>query len=287
MPNMTKLLVSREQVNGVLLERIRIGEDLVTKEVVAKKAGGHRDWISLFADWRDHTMAELRAVYDDKVVPIEFEFATESVDTSSSLTDFSNKQESLDSGLKKLRDLIDRLELAVEPRDLQSDVAAAVPGGERVAGPANRNVFLVHGREASGFREAAARFLEKLGLNAVILAEQANEGRTLIEKFEDKALEVGYAVVLLTPEDSAYGLSDQPPTRPNRARQNVILELGYFMARLGRKRVVALLQEGVEVPTDILGIAYIPLDESGAWRTLLARELAAAGFEIDTRKLLG
>jgi len=58
-----------------------------------------------------------------------------------------------------------------------------------------------------------------------------------------------------------------------------------FMASLGRKGVVALRQEGVDVPTDILGIVYIPLDEGGAWKTLLARELAAAGFDLDPRKL--
>ena len=137
----------------------------------------------------------------------------------------------------------------------------------------------------TGFLKRAKRFLKQLDLTAVILAEEANEGRTLIEKFEDKALDVSYAVVLLTPEDNAYGPGDEPPEGPNRARQNVILELGYFMASLGRKGVVALRQEGVDVPTDILGIVYIPLDEGGAWKTLLARELAAAGFDLDPRKL--
>ena len=159
---------------------------------------------------------------------------------------------------------------------------------DRTVKPPNRNVFLVHGREAGGFRERTARVLEQLGLKAVILSEKANEGRTLIERFEKEALQVGFAVVLLTPEDIAFSPGEEPPTtaKPNRARQNVVLELGYFMAKIGRNRVAALLQEGVEVPTDILGIVDIPLDEGGAWRFLLARELIAAGFEIEVSKLI-
>lgn len=281
---MTQLHLAREQVQGVLAERIRIGEDLVSKEDVTIKAYGYRDWLSLFADWRDHTIAELRAVYEGTDVPAEFAYATLTSEHSTSSADFLYKQRALQDGLRKLGDLVARLPLAVEPKEVHATTMNIQP--ERAVVSTDHNVFLVHGIEAGGFRERAARFLERLGLTAIILSEQANEGRTLIEKFEDQALKVGYAVVLLTPEDTAYGPGDEPSTKPNRARQNVILELGYFMAKLGRQRVVALLQEGVEVPTDILGIVYIPLDEGGAWKTLLARELVAAGFDIDPRKLL-
>lgn len=283
---MVQLLLRREQVAGVLAERIQAGAALAAKEELAEKTSGYRDWISLFDDWRGHTLAELRAVYGGIEVPIEFEVETGTAQHSSSYTDFPYRRDALHRGLKKLGDLVERLELAVEPSELQP--AARTPNrGAREAGTTNRNVFLVHGREASGFREQAARYLRELGLNAIILAEQANEGRTLIEKFEDKALEAGYAVVLLTPEDTAYGPGEEPPSRPNRARQNVILEVGYFMASLERGGVAALVQEGVEVPSDMLGIAYIPLDEGGVWKSLLGRELAAAGFDIDLSELSG
>jgi predicted nucleotide-binding protein len=189
-------------------------------------------------------------------------------------------------GSRKLRDLVERLPLAVEPEALQVrpgkvDKTSQAHG----AAVGSSDVFIVHGRSAGGFRDSVARFIEQLGLIPVILADQASEGRTLIEKFEASALDVGYAIALLTPEDWAYGPNDEPPPRPNRARQNVILELGYFMASLGRKNVVALQQEGLEVPNDILGIVYIPLDNAGAWKTLPARELSAAGHDIDLRKL--
>ena len=71
-----------------------------------------------------------------------------------------------------------------------------------------------------------------------------------------------------------------------RGRQNVVFELGYFVGHLGRNRVCTLYEPGVEIPSDFSGIVYVPIDEAGAWRTLLARELKAAGFEVDLNRAL-
>lgn len=249
-------------------------------------AWGHSDWIYLFAKWREHTLAELRAVYEGNEVPFEFEAVTLTTDRSSPRLTFPYARSSLDYGLIKLRDLVERLPLAVEPEALQTRRRTADTTPRRHDADVGK-VFIVHGREAGGFLDSVARFIEQIGLSPVILAEQANEGRTLIEKFEAHALDVGFAIVLLTPEDRGYGPDDTPPPRPNRARQNVILELGYFMGKLERKNVVALQQEGLDIPSDVLGIVYIPLDDGGAWKTLLARELQAADYDIDVSKLLG
>jgi predicted nucleotide-binding protein len=143
-------------------------------------------------------------------------------------------------------------------------------------GPAARKVFVVHGHD-DGARESVARFLEKLGFEAIILHEQASQGRTIIEKVEAHS-DVGFAVVLLTPDDE--GNAKGQPTRP-RARQNVILELGYFLGQLGRSRVMALKQGDVELPSDFGGVVYEPYTTGGAWKSALGRELQAAGFEID------
>lgn len=142
--------------------------------------------------------------------------------------------------------------------------------------PAARKVFVVHGHDES-VRESVARFLEKLGFEALILHEQANQGRTIIEKVEAHG-DVGFAVVLLTPDDE--GNANGQPARP-RARQNVILELGYFLGRLGRSRVMALKQGDLEIPSDFHGVVYEPFASGGAWKGALARELQAAGFDID------
>lgn len=145
------------------------------------------------------------------------------------------------------------------------------------------NVFVVHGHDDSA-RESVARVLTKLGLNPIILHEQPNEGRTLVEKFESHA-DVSFAVVLLTPDDCGGRAGDDPSLRP-RARQNVILELGYFMGRLGRERVCALVKGDLERPSDIVGVVYVPMDDERAWEMRLVRELKARNFDVDANLLI-
>lgn len=130
-----------------------------------------------------------------------------------------------------------------------------------------RRVFIVHGHDV-GAREMVARFMTDLQFDVVILHEQANRGKTIIEKFEEHA-DVGFVIVLLTPDDRGSALTSD--VQQSRARQNVVLELGYFLGRLGRDRVIALRKGDVELPSDILGIVYTPFDENGGWRQGLAK----------------
>jgi len=141
----------------------------------------------------------------------------------------------------------------------------------------SRKIFLVHGH-AEEPKQTVAAFLRSLGLEVVILHEQANQGRTIIEKFEEHSA-VGFAVVLLTPDDVGAS-AGQPEKSHRRARQNVILELGFFIAKLGRKRVCPIYVEGVELPSDYHGVLYVPYDDGGAWRSKLVKELSAAGIEV-------
>jgi hypothetical protein len=145
-------------------------------------------------------------------------------------------------------------------------------------------VFVVHGHDEPT-KTKVARFIEKLGLKAIILHEQANQGRTIIQKFEDHAATSCFAVVLLTPDDEGYpvGKNDEAKLR---ARQNVIFELGYFNGVLGRSNVCVLYKEGVEIPNDYLGVVYTPLDNNDAWKLLLAREMKQAGIQIDMNKVI-
>ena len=148
----------------------------------------------------------------------------------------------------------------------------------------SRRVFLVHGRD-EGAKNTVARFLEKLDLQPVILDEQANRGLTIIEKFESHS-DVGFAIVLLTPDDEG-ALRDGEESGRHRARQNVIFELGFFIGRLGRKHVCALTKgSAMEIPSDYSGVVYIPLDDSGAWRYHLVKELKSAGFDVDANRAL-
>lgn len=143
----------------------------------------------------------------------------------------------------------------------------------------SNRVFVVHGRDEEK-KEACARVLEHMGLEAIILHEQVNSGRTIIEKFEDYS-DVGFAVVLMTPDDVG-GLKEQE--LKERARQNVVFELGYFIGKLGRNRVMALVDGDVEIPTDISGVVYTSLDLQGFWKFALAKELKAASYAIDLNR---
>lgn len=146
--------------------------------------------------------------------------------------------------------------------------------------PKSKKVFIVHGHD-EGARETLARFLEKLDFEAVILHEQANRGGTVIEKIEANR-DVGFAVVLLTPDD--VGRSVKEEELKSRARQNVLLELGYFICHLGRDRVCTLKRGNVDIPSDFAGVVWENMDDTGGWRLALARELKAAGHEVDLNK---
>ena len=146
------------------------------------------------------------------------------------------------------------------------------------------DVFIVHGHDDST-KETVARFIENLGLQPVVLHEQPNSGRTIIEKFEANS-NVGFAVVLLTPDDIGASSKDRENLRP-RARQNVILELGFFLGKIGRDKVCVLYKNGVEIPSDYGSVLYIPYDDSSdSWRPQLAKELKHAGFAVDLNKAL-
>lgn len=140
------------------------------------------------------------------------------------------------------------------------------------------NVFIVHGRN-DDVKEKIASFLKELDLEPIILHEQPNRSRTIIEKFEDHSSNVKYAVVLLTSDDRG-GPIYEPNKQAPRARQNVVFEMGYFFGSLGRGRVCALLSPGVERPSDIDGIMYISLDQGNEWKGSLLRELKAAQLNL-------
>jgi predicted nucleotide-binding protein len=149
------------------------------------------------------------------------------------------------------------------------------------------SVFIVHGRDA-GLREQAARLVERVGngaLEAVVLAERPNGGQVLLDKFEHYASAAGFAIALLTADDVGGPAGGGTPSRA-RARENVILELGFFLGILGRGRVVVLLDERVQLPSDLNGIVYISVDSAGAWKHALVRDMLNAGLPVDFSRIV-
>lgn len=139
-------------------------------------------------------------------------------------------------------------------------------------------IFVVHGHDGE-LKHAVARLVEKQDLEAIILSEQANMGKTIIEKFEENS-DVSGAICLFTADD--LGRAKAAPDDQPRARQNIVFEAGYFMGKLSRSRVVIIAESGVELPSDMQGIVYT---NKNNWEIDVLKELKAMGYAIDFNKL--
>ena len=166
-------------------------------------------------------------------------------------------------------------------RDYKSFVLNQGNVSPKLVTPLSNKVFIVHGHDGEA-RESVARYLGNIGFDPVILHEQANRGRTIIEKVEANS-DVGFVVVLLTPDDEGCKKGEVLEPRP---RQNVLLELGYFIGKLGRERVCAFRRGNVNIPSDFAGVVWTTMDDANGWKQELARELDAAGYNIDWNKVM-
>ncbi|WP_298065322.1 nucleotide-binding protein [uncultured Cetobacterium sp.] len=166
---------------------------------------------------------------------------------------------------------------------LQNEVTMErnLPELKSISTRTKKKIFLVHGQD-NEIKANVARFIEKFGIEAIILHEQVNEGRTIIEKIE-KYTDVNYGIILYSACD--VGKSKNEIDLKKRARQNVVFEHGYLIGKLGRERVIALNKDAVEVPSDISGIVYIPYDLNEGWKISVVKELKKSGFEIDSNIL--
>ena len=183
----------------------------------------------------------------------------------------------LDLRVRRLDSILQRLPLF--PSALKPVQAKAAPAPAKQQ---SKVIFIVHGHDEAAKHEVA-RFIDQLDLHPIILHEKPDRGKTIIEKFEHHA-DVGFAVVLLIPDDVGHP-KDKPAESKPRPRQNVVLELGYFIGKLGRSSVCALLKRAIEFPTDYAGVLYTPMYEAGLWKLKLAREMKAAGIDVDLNEL--
>lgn len=298
----TRLVISRSEANVAIAKRVALGEELLggspadatAFETLAQKKRIWHEYnvqmVGRFFSTRDEAERYARTATRGSLAPGQ---------SISQRT--ATLHNNIRSYITSLRSLQNRLPQFSEARNMSE------PGPGDSGAPASldrvvtREVFIVHGRNEA-VKESVARFLESLDLRPIILHEKPNLGRTLIEKFEAHS-DVAYAVILLTGDDlggertkietclQTGGDADSlrrsvRAAVESRARQNVVLEFGAFIGKLGRRNVCALYEQGVELPSDIDGLAYVPLDAGGAWRLLLAREIRAAGIEIDLNRVV-
>lgn len=267
------LIIPRSEAEKRLRDRIVAG-----KELLDLKIYNENDLESSRADrtkWNDYNEELLKRIFDSAAIYEKYK-RTSLYGTLIMNTSLHQRISSFYEGVAKkitaIESIIEKLELIPEK------ITDPVPQ-EKYEPDSSSTIFVVHGHDDAA-KISVARFIEKLGLEAVILHEQPNAGQTIIEKFERHATTSGYAVVILTPDDIGAS-KDSPDDVKARARQNVILELGYFCGALGRSRVSVLVKEGVEIPSDYLGVVYTSMDSGGGWQIQLAKELKSAGLQFD------
>ena len=186
--------------------------------------------------------------------------------------------------------------VANEGKDVTDDFIISSPGYKKeclgvvdseceLKTQSSDKIFIVHGHDEE-MKQSIARLIEKLDLKHIILHEEADEGKTIIENFETHSDNASFAIVLFSPDDKGCTVESFPDAAKFRARQNVILELGYFIGKLGRKRVLVLYNgsNDFELPSDIMGVLYTSYEKD--WKLKLVKELQACGYEVDANKLL-
>jgi len=273
-PNLT---IPRVEADKQLSSRIEIGKGLLASTV--RSQDEYEKAKHSYELWHSYNTELLRRIFDSAELSTEYASWGFAVYVESLSDKIKYHFEDVKKYVDRLESIRERLPLYPESSQLS---ASTLPIPKEQPTQTTKEVFIVHGTD-QGVKETVARFLSKLKLEPKILHEQPNLGDTIIEKLEHHSL-VAFSVVLLTPDDRG-GTNSQDYPLTSRARQNVVFELGYFIGKLGRNKVCALYTEGVELPSDFHGVVYIPFDRDGAWQLRLAKEIKAAGLDIDLNTL--
>ncbi|MGI6294476.1 MAG: TIR domain-containing protein [Armatimonadota bacterium] len=226
--------------------------------------------------WNDRAQNVLAAIYGDQSQALTALSQIRYTPTTFGAPGDGRFQKSHSKGRKQAKDHIVSLRNLLEKcmdASYSTEVSESIGDG---------SVFIVHGQNHGKLAEV--RFLlGQLGIECCVLQDEPNSGQTIIEKFESHGGNASYAIVLLTADD--IGGAKQNNEVQSRARQNVIFEFGYFCGKLGRHKTAVLYEPGVEIPSDLRGLAYVELDSSGAWKYRLADELSQAGYPVDKNKI--
>ncbi len=271
-----RLRTSRAKASQMLVAQIELGRELA--DTYYRSYDELDDAASEYEQWDSQNKKLLGEVYEGYSALRQYSAIGGSLELDSDAglaVQAAEFKEQVADCLSILVGLVDKLPLHDEP---ESSSTSRKPLRN---GPATNSIFIVHG-SSERWKHEVARFLEKGGTKPIILHEQPNRGRTIIEKLESNS-DAALALVLLTADDFG-GSSVQRLSR--RARQNVILELGFFLGKFGRERVCAMYEDGVEIPSDFSGVVYIPLDTAGGWKGKLAQELTSVGLSFDIRRAL-
>lgn len=278
-PSLPFLTMPHANVRQALRDRIDLAKQIIPRPI--RSEGDLVKAEEAERKWRNYNVILLQRLFttDD----FADEYSSHQVHVHQASDPYTDPSVN-DLGLRLIETVkrqIATLESVIERVELLYETAAFTSPTDPKRDPTK--VFIVHGHDGET-RETVKRFVEKLGLEAIILHERPNKGRTIITKFRDEATSVGFAIVLMTPDDVG-GVPGLAMNRlKHRARQNVVFEFGFFIGKLGADRVAALMKGDIERPSDLDGVVYISLD-SNSWPGQLGRELEAVGYAVDWGKV--
>jgi predicted nucleotide-binding protein len=278
-----ELLVSRDEAKTKLRERIERGSELKQRQITTNEE--YETLRNDYSKWNSFNNELLKRLFTTEELAKEYSFwgvAAVSMREPSLREKLAEIYKDVDSKIHRIDSIIDRLELI----PLSAGVQGVIPLQPQAPNsqPRTNKVFVVHGRDELA-KTSLEVFLHEIGLEPIVLHRQADEGMTIIEKFE-KHSDVGYAFILLTPDEVAYlvtedSKADSERNKEFRARPNVIFEFGYFVGKLGRSRVCCLYTGKVTLPSDVSGMIYKRYDktiEEAAYSII--KDLKASGYSI-------
>jgi predicted nucleotide-binding protein len=278
-----ELVVSREEAKSKLQARIEKGLELKQQRVDTRESfeGLSND----FSKWNSFNSELLKRIFTTEELVSEYNFwgaMAISMREPSLGERIAEVYKDIDKKIHRLDSIIERLELIPLSSVAASDTATAPETVSPL--PRTKRVFVVHGRDEVAKTNLEV-FLHEIGLEPIVLHRQADEGMTIIEKFERHS-DVGYAFILLTPDEVAYLASDDAKpddqrAKELRARPNVIFEFGYFVGKLGRSRVCCLYTGDVTLPSDVSGMIYKRYErsiEEVAYSVI--KDLKASGYVV-------
>ncbi len=278
----TQLIVGKNYFKEKVYERIQAGEEMYNRQIQTRSQ--LEEAKQNYYDWNDYNSELLKQSFNNEYNEYKKEY--DGVNSFYGMilgggqqrNDLQEFKDKLNNKLTNLRQLVAKIDL-IKSEVPEQSVTDASKGNSIEE---SKDIFIVHGHN-NEVKINVARTLEKLGLNPIILHEQANAGKTIIEKFEEHS-NVEFAIIIMTDDDLGKAKKDE--NLNHRARQNVILEMGYFIGKLGRNRVCPLYTNGVELPSDLYGLLYTEIDSAENWKIKISKELKTAGYDIDINKII-
>lgn len=274
---MSKLLITNSKFKSTLKERIDLGS-----EIIEKNNSKNNDFEVLnreMSRWSDYNKEFLKQSFENQRNEYWESYC------SAGYTYFGDNMRQVDGDkMTTLNNFLeDKIEYLTKLENKAALIKTKVIENEiQTKSLSKKEVFIVHGHDNEA-KMKAARFVEKLGFNPIILHEQASSGKTIIEKIETYS-DVGFGIVLYTPCDIG-SVNKENPELKNRARQNVVFEHGFLIGKIGRQNVCALVKSEIETPNDISGVVYITMGSTDGWQYQLAKEMKKAGYDVDMNKL--